>query len=57
MDSFFIIRIFLLTTLSFAATMIWTPLLTHYLYKYRLGKGIRDSKEAPIFAKLHQKKG
>jgi len=26
------------------------------LYKYGIGKGIRDSKAAPIFAKLHQKK-
>ncbi len=37
-------------------TLAWTPFLTHILYKYRLGKGIRDAKEAPIFASMHQKK-
>jgi len=30
--------------------------LTHFLYKYRLGKGIRDAKAAPIFASMHKNK-
>ena len=54
--SFFITRIFFLTAVSFMLTLAWTPFLTHILYKYRLGKGIRDAKEAPIFASMHQKK-
>ena len=33
-----------------------TPLLTHVLYKYKLGKNIRDSVLAPIFNKLHSGK-
>ena len=54
--NFFIIKIFLLTTVSFILTLIWTPFLTHLLYKFRLGKGIRDEKVAPIFAMIHKKK-
>ncbi len=30
--------------------------MTHFLYSYRLGKGIRDEVAAPIFVKMHQKK-
>ncbi len=53
---FFIIKIFFLGFISFALAIGWTPLLTHFLYKYRLGKQIRDSATAPIFSKLHLKK-
>jgi len=35
--------------------MAWTPGLTHFLYKYKLGKQIR-SEGAPIFNQLHSKK-
>lgn len=51
-----VIKIFFVTFISFALAMAWTPLLTHFLYKYKLGKQIRDSKLAPIFSKLHLKK-
>lgn len=54
--NFFTTKIFVLTTLSFLITLAWTPLLTHFLYKYRLGKGIRDAATAPVFAAMHQKK-
>ncbi|MBI3290871.1 phospho-N-acetylmuramoyl-pentapeptide-transferase [Candidatus Falkowbacteria bacterium] len=56
MDTFFITRIFILTTVSFLLTLAWTPVLTYFLFTYRLGKGIRDSSSAPVFASLHQKK-
>lgn len=56
MINFFIIKIFALTTLAFIITILWTPILTHFLYKYRLGKGIRDTDSAPVFAKMHAKK-
>lgn len=56
MEVFIIIKIFSLSVLSFVVAIAWTPLLTSFLYKYRLGKKIRDAKKAPIFAKLHQKK-
>lgn len=56
MVTFFVIKIFFLTTISFVLALVFTPLLTHFLYTYRLGKGIRNAKKAPIFAKMHQKK-
>ncbi len=55
-SNFNTIKIFILTTVSFVITILWTPLLTHFLYKYKLGKKIRSQKEAPIYSKLHEKK-
>ncbi len=56
MANFLITKIFFLSTLSFLLPMLWTPFYTKFLYKYRLGKGIRDAKSAPVFASMHQKK-
>jgi len=52
---FHISRILGLATLAFLVAFSLTPVLTHFLYKYRLGKQIR-SDGAPIFNSLHQKK-
>ena len=46
MDTFTVIKVFGLTTLSFLVAILWTPLLTRLLYRYRLGKGIRDAEAA-----------
>jgi phospho-N-acetylmuramoyl-pentapeptide-transferase len=54
-DIFQISRLLGLTFLSFVVAMAWTPALTHFLYKHRLGKQIR-AEGAPIFNQLHQKK-
>jgi len=35
---------------------MWTPLMTHFLYKYKVGKQIRDTGKTPIFSKIHAKK-
>ncbi|MBI5038080.1 MAG: phospho-N-acetylmuramoyl-pentapeptide-transferase [Candidatus Kerfeldbacteria bacterium] len=51
-----IIKVFLLTTIAFVVTLAWTPLLTHYLYKFKMGKTIRETGETPIYSKLHQGK-
>jgi phospho-N-acetylmuramoyl-pentapeptide-transferase len=51
-----VIEILLLTTVSFVVALAWTPLLTNFLYRYRLGKQIRDSASAPIMSSLHQSK-
>src|SRR3989344_1158409 len=56
MINFVLIKIFLLMTMSFGLALVLTPLLTHFLYTYKLGKGIRDAKAAPIFAAMHRKK-
>lgn len=51
-----VIKVFVLAAAAFAVTIAWTPLLTHYLYRYHLGKQIRPAAAAPIFSKLHQYK-
>jgi phospho-N-acetylmuramoyl-pentapeptide-transferase len=51
-----LITMFTLTVVAFVVTVIWTPALTHFLYKHRLGKQNRSASVAPIFAKLHAAK-
>ncbi len=51
-----IIKILILTTLSFLAAFSLTPALTHFLYKYKLGKSIRNNGSTPIFSSLHKHK-
>lgn len=51
-----VFKILLLTTVSFVAALAWTPLLTNFLYRYRLGKKVRDVASAPIMARLHAAK-
>lgn len=51
-----IFQVLFLTTVSFIVALAWTPLLTKVLYKYKLGKKIRDSASAPIMSALHQSK-
>lgn len=56
LEPFLIGKILMLTTLSFVVALLWTPALTHFLYKHKLGKSLRSQKQAPIFYKLHEKK-
>lgn len=51
-----LIRMFWFAVAAFLIAVAWTPVLTHLLYKYDIGKKIRDSKAAPIMAALHAKK-
>lgn len=55
-DTWGIVKVFLLGALAFVVTIAWTPALTHFLYKYKLGKTIRRDPNAPIFSKLHEHK-
>lgn len=50
-----ITRLLILTSVSFLVAFSATPLLTHFLFKYRLGKQIR-TEGVPIFAKIHGSK-
>lgn len=45
-----------LIAMSFILTILWTPALTHFLYKYKLGKQIRKDGDTPVFTKFHQHK-
>jgi len=56
MENFFVIKILFLTALSVAMATVWTPFLTHFLYKYKLGKSIRNNGVTPIFTNLHKDK-
>ncbi len=50
-----VIKILIIATFSFIVAFILTPVLTHYLYKYKMGKQIRKD-GAPIFYELHKEK-
>jgi len=56
METAIVFKIAVLSTLAFIFAILWTPLLTHFLYKFKMGKQIRDSKKTPIFSKLHKAK-
>lgn len=51
-----IARIVGLAAFAFIVAIAWTPLLSSFLYKYKLGKRIRSAEKAPVFQKLHKKK-
>lgn len=51
-----VIKVFSLATLSFLVAVAWTPFLTYFLYKYKLGKAIRNNGLTPVFSKLHAHK-
>ncbi len=56
MLEFQIVRVILLATLAFIFALLATPILTNFLYKYKLGKKIRNSGKTPIFSQLHAHK-
>lgn len=56
MITYQIIQILFLTSLAFVAAFLFTPIMTHFLYKYKLGKKIRSNGKTPIFTKLHAHK-
>lgn len=51
-----IIKVLTLTTLGFVLAIVMTPAWTHFLYKYKLVKNIRDDSTTPIFSKMHKTK-
>ncbi len=51
-----LIKIFSLTTISFMLAIALTPLLTNFLYKYKLGKQIRNGGSTPLYTGMHMSK-
>ena len=49
-------RLLILSAASFVIAVAWTPILTGFLYKYKLGKRIRNTGSTPVFSALHQQK-
>ncbi len=55
-NAFILAKILTLMTIAFVVAIIWTPILTRFLYKHKLGKSLRSKLQAPIFNKMHKKK-
>jgi len=55
-----VIKVGIISTMAFVLAMVWTPLLSHFLYKYKIGIKTKecsvDGKEAPIYHNLHKNK-
>lgn len=51
--SFAVFKVFFLAALAFAVAMALAPVLIRTLVRYRMGKNIRDAKDAPVMAALH----
>lgn len=49
-------RILVISFVTFVLGMALAPLILHVLRKYKLGKQLRDAKDAPVFAALHAAK-
>lgn len=56
MNTLAVIKVFVLTAVSFLLAISWTPILTRLLLRYKLGKQIRDEDSAPIYFNLHKSK-
>ncbi len=51
-----LIKVFVLTAVSFIVAFFGTPLLTSFLYRNKIGKQIRSDGSTPVFSKLHASK-
>ncbi len=51
-----LVKILFLASIAFLLALALTPLLTDFLYKYKLGKNIRNDGTTPLFSKLHAAK-
>ena len=56
METALVFKIGVLSISPFLIAFFSAPLLTHFLYKYKMGKQIRDAASAPIFAAMHAAK-
>ncbi|NQV90180.1 phospho-N-acetylmuramoyl-pentapeptide-transferase [Candidatus Uhrbacteria bacterium] len=56
LESFEIVRVLLLSAIAFVVAFAWAPLLIRLLEEWKMGKVIRTERDAPVFAKLHEKK-
>lgn len=51
-----VIRVLSICVIAFVSAMIFAPLMSKFLYKYKIGKQIRAEGDTPIFTALHMKK-
>lgn len=50
------VRVLVLATIAFVVAFLFTPIWYRILKKYRFGKHLRESADAPVFYELHKKK-
>ncbi len=53
---FYLVKVLFFAVIAFIFAIFVTPLVTHYLYKYKLGKKIRNNGATPVFTELHAHK-
>jgi len=46
-------KIFILAVLGFIFALLNTPILTNFLFRNKIGKQIRKSKDTPLYSKMH----
>ncbi len=56
MISYQLLKVLILTAISFAFALAATPALTKFLFKLKVGKNIRNDGSTPIFSKMHAAK-
>src|SRR5579872_253294 len=56
MISYELLKVLILTAISFCVALLLTPLLSDFLYKYKIGKNIRNDGTTPIFSSMHAAK-
>ena len=56
LQSFQLIRLLAVTTITFLLAFLWAPALLRWLVDRKMGKAIRSYAETPVFAALHAKK-
>ncbi len=56
MMEFYLIKVLFFAVIAFIFAVFATPLISHYLYKYKLGKKIRNNGATPIFSEMHAHK-
>ena len=56
MISYQLLKVLILTAISFSTALVLTPFLAHFLFKYKVGKNIRNDGTTPIFSAMHASK-
>ncbi len=56
MISFYLLKILILTAISFAVALAFTPLLFKLLLKFKVGKNIRNDGSTPLYSAMHAAK-
>ncbi len=56
MISYYLLRVLIITAISFGVALAFTPFLSRILLKFKVGKNIRNDGTTPIFSSIHAAK-